>query len=125
MASRFLHLLSEERLDPEAVTNRLSLFVTDNDLVRRRPHASRARNLVAWAALQQSTSVQGQSLPKWVVRAASAYPPRATEERTSRDVSNVPISDIAALVRSSRRHGRAPGCDSHSSRRDRALSAST
>src|SRR5258706_6414088 len=104
MASRFLHLLSEERLDPEAVTNRLSLFVNDSDLVRRRPHASRTRNLVAWAALQQPMSVQGQSLPKWVVRATSAYPPRATEERTSLDVSNVPKAEVAAPVRSSRLH---------------------
>src|SRR5258708_28250583 len=59
MASRFLHLLSEERLDPEAVTNRLSLSASDNDLVRRRPHASRTRNHVAWVGLQQSMSVQG------------------------------------------------------------------
>src|SRR5882724_132229 len=50
MASRFLHLLSEERLDPEAVSNRLSPSASDSDLVRRRPHASRARNRVAWVA---------------------------------------------------------------------------
>src|SRR5258705_2815376 len=44
IGSRFLHLLSEERLDPEAVTNRLSLSASDNDLVQRRPQANRARN---------------------------------------------------------------------------------
>jgi len=59
MAARFLHLLSEEHMDPEAVSNRLSLSVYDNDLVRSRPHASRTRNRVAWVALQQSLSVQG------------------------------------------------------------------
>lgn len=36
----------------------------------------------------------GQSLPKWNVRVTSAFPLIATEERTSRDVSNVPIGDI-------------------------------
>ena len=78
MASRFLHLLSEERLDPEAVTNRLSLSASDNDLVWRRPHASRARNHVAWLALRQSMSVR--SLTLWERQAArsgrSAREPR-------------------------------------------------
>ncbi|SRR5216684_6158540 len=39
-------------------------------------------------------SLHGQSLPKWVVRDMSASPPIATEERTSRDVSNVPHPDM-------------------------------
>ena len=39
-------------MDPETVTNRLSLSASDNNLVRRRPHASRARNHVAWIALR-------------------------------------------------------------------------
>src|SRR5437667_10587026 len=36
----------------------------------------------------------GQSLPKRDVRAASAFPLIATEERTSCDVSNVPQADV-------------------------------
>jgi hypothetical protein len=40
------------------------------------------------------TSEMGQSLPKWDVRATSAFPLIATEGRTSRDVSNVPRCDI-------------------------------
>src|SRR2546426_626204 len=39
----------------------------------------------------------GQTPPKWVVRATSAYPPIATTERTQRDVSNVASAEIAAL----------------------------
>ncbi len=39
-------------------------------------------------------SQMGQSLPKWVVRATSAYPPRATEERTWRHVSKVPQAEV-------------------------------
>src|SRR3981081_3788619 len=35
-------------------------------------------------------SEMGQSLPKWDVRATSAFPLIATEERTSRNVSSVP-----------------------------------
>src|ERR1700687_4938851 len=38
-----------------------------------------------------------RALPKWVVRATSAYPPIATTERTQRDVSNVASAEIAAL----------------------------
>src|SRR5258706_11560005 len=47
-----------------------------------------------------SMSVAGQSLPKWDVRATSAFPLIATEGRTSRDVSNVPTSDIRQAVSS-------------------------
>jgi hypothetical protein len=36
----------------------------------------------------------GQSLPKWIVRATSAFPPIATELRTSLEVRNVPTCDI-------------------------------
>src|SRR5712692_11442728 len=39
-------------------------------------------------------SVQGQSLPKWVIRDTSAYPPIATAERTLRDVSSVPLTEV-------------------------------
>src|SRR5258705_2691403 len=101
MALRFLHLLSEERLDPEAVTNRLSLFVTDNDLVRRRPHASRARNHVAWAALQQSMSVQGQSRRFRDVRVTSVLPPKSSDsgERDC-EVRFTPMNRHAAAVHS-------------------------
>ncbi len=40
----------------------------------------------------------GQLLPKWVIREMSVLPSIATEERTSRDVSNVPIGDIDYAV---------------------------
>jgi hypothetical protein len=40
-------------------------------------------------------SEMGQSLPKWAIRATSAFPPIATIERTSRHVSNLPNSDIS------------------------------
>ena len=55
-----------------------------------------------------STSAPGRSLPKWVVRATSAYPPIATTERTSRHVSKVPTRDsstaaISISIRSPRR----------------------
>jgi hypothetical protein len=36
----------------------------------------------------------GHSLPKWTVRVTSAFPPIATELRTSPDVSNVPKGDV-------------------------------
>ena len=39
-------------------------------------------------------SETGQSRPKWAVHPISAFPPIATRPRTSRDVSNVPTSDI-------------------------------
>jgi hypothetical protein len=38
------------------------------------------------------------SLPKWAVRATSAFRLIATEDRTSRDVSNVPLTDISYAV---------------------------
>jgi hypothetical protein len=41
---------------------------------------------------------QGQSLPKWDVRATSAFPLLATEERTSPNVSNVPCVDGSGLA---------------------------
>jgi hypothetical protein len=40
-------------------------------------------------------SLAGQSLPKWVVRATSAFPSIATELRTSLEVRNVPCADIS------------------------------
>ncbi len=43
-------------------------------------------------------SHSGQSLPKCDVRDMSGFPSIATEERTSRDVSNVPIGDIPGLA---------------------------
>jgi hypothetical protein len=52
-------------MDPEAVTNRLSLSASDNDLVRRRQHASRARNHVAWVAFSAINVRQGQKLTLW------------------------------------------------------------
>jgi hypothetical protein len=42
-------------------------------------------------------SAGGQTLPKWVICDMSAFPLIATEERTSRNVSNVPDSDIGRL----------------------------
>jgi hypothetical protein len=48
----FLDLLSEERdVDPEAITWGLSRSARDDDLGRRPPRASRARNRVVWFAL--------------------------------------------------------------------------
>ena len=41
----------------------------------------------------------GQSRRFDDVRVISAFPPIATKERTSRDVSNVPPSDITSLIR--------------------------
>src|SRR5260221_1370160 len=103
MASRFLHPLSEERLDPEAVTNRISLSASDNDLVQRRPHASRARNHVAWVGLQQSMSVQGQFQTSARANAMSAFPSLATRQRTSLEVCFVPRGDIRVAIGSARR----------------------
>jgi hypothetical protein len=40
----------------------------------------------------------GHSLQKRDVRAMSVLPLIATEERTSRDVSNVPIGDVALML---------------------------
>ncbi|MEY2602595.1 MAG: hypothetical protein QOH31_353 [Verrucomicrobiota bacterium] len=37
------------------------------------------------------TTALGQSRPNWAVRVTSAFPLLATEERTSPNVSNVPI----------------------------------
>jgi hypothetical protein len=42
-------------------------------------------------------SEMGQSLPKWAIRATSAFPPIATIERTSRRVSNVQKRKLAGL----------------------------
>jgi hypothetical protein len=53
-----------------------------------------------WEATKGTASPcpsRGQTLPKWVVRATSAYPPIAITERTQRDVSNVASAEIAAL----------------------------
>jgi hypothetical protein len=44
--------------------------------------------------LKPTTSAMGQSLPKWAIRATSAFPPIATIERTSRHVSNVPKAEV-------------------------------
>src|SRR6266568_2416848 len=55
-----------------------------------RPPPPIRRNLLA---THGRTIHSGQSLPKWDVRATSSFPLLATEERTSRNVSNVPISD--------------------------------
>ncbi len=46
------------------------------------------------AAYLRRTIHSGQSLPKCDVRDMSGFPSIATDERTSRDVSNVPIGDI-------------------------------
>src|SRR4051812_4694473 len=43
-------------------------------------------------------SEMGQSRRFWPVRAMSAYPPIATNERTLLDVSNVPTTDIIPPV---------------------------
>ena len=43
-------------------------------------------------------SVLGHSLPKWDVRATSASPLIATEERTSRNVSNVPTAEVTVAA---------------------------
>src|ERR1700687_1471500 len=42
---------------------------------------------------KESRSAGGRSLPKWVVRARSAFPLISTKERTSRPVRKGPISD--------------------------------
>src|SRR5258707_11847715 len=42
-------------------------------------------------------SGSGQSRQNWAARAMSGLPPLATELRTSRDVSNVPNSEVAIL----------------------------
>ncbi|MEH2483670.1 hypothetical protein V1282_007027 [Nitrobacteraceae bacterium AZCC 2146] len=102
MASRFLHLLSEERLDPEAVSNRLSLSVTDHDLVRRRPHASRTRNHVAWVALQQSMSAQCQSRKSGNAITTSALAPTTDIPESGCDVRKAPPE--ADVVSRSTRH---------------------
>src|SRR5258708_18659072 len=60
------------------------------------------RQIIAKAALDGATSLMGQSLPKWNVRVTSAFPLIATEERTSRDVSNVPTAELAVAAYSSR-----------------------
>ena len=52
-------------MDTEAVTNRLSLSASDNDLVRRRPHASRARNHVALGRTSAINGRHGQKLTLW------------------------------------------------------------
>src|SRR5690242_13246665 len=39
----------------------------------------------------------GQTLPKWAVRAMSAFPPKATELRTSGHVSKVPFCMARAV----------------------------
>ena len=41
------------------------------------------------------SSEMGQTLPKWDVRATSAFPLIATEGRTSRDASNMTNSEVA------------------------------
>lgn len=43
-------------------------------------------------------SDSGQSLPKWVVRATSVFPPIATELRTSRIGSFVPTGDMSVRL---------------------------
>jgi hypothetical protein len=53
-------------------------------------------------------SRMGQSLPKWDVRATSAFRLVATEERTSRNVSNVPTS---RFMRSAEARFNAPSSD--------------
>src|SRR3981081_390982 len=71
------------------------------------------RQIIAKAALDGATSVMGQSLPKWNVRVTSAFPLIATEERTSRDVSNVPVTGSCSaanrvVIRSPPRRARTP-----------------
>jgi hypothetical protein len=39
----------------------------------------------------------GQSLPKWSVRTTSAFPPIATELRTSLEVGFVPKGDVGVF----------------------------
>jgi hypothetical protein len=41
-------------------------------------------------------SVWGQSLPKWAIRATSAFPPIATIERTSHHVRFVPKAEVGS-----------------------------
>src|ERR1700737_3002756 len=43
---------------------------------------------------------KGHSLPKWVGRDTSDLPSIATEERTSRNVSNVPATDSCTAAKS-------------------------
>jgi hypothetical protein len=57
----------------------------------RRPHFNGSTDCLARASRHWSMSPLGQSLQKRDVRTTSAFPPKATELRTSRHVSNVPI----------------------------------
>jgi len=54
------------------------------------PARRRQDRLHNWPRRRATRSVPGQSLPKWDVRATSAFPLLATEALTSRNVSNVP-----------------------------------
>jgi hypothetical protein len=49
-----------------------------------------------WTSDPNRMSPLGQSLPKWTVRATSAFPLIATDLWTSRNVSNVPNPEVAA-----------------------------
>jgi hypothetical protein len=53
-----------------------------------------------WPQTQSGLMSQlGQSLPKWAARRMSAFPPIATDLRTSLEVRFVPDSDIRAALR--------------------------
>src|SRR6266446_7953991 len=65
--------------------------------------------------LPPETSGSGQSLPKWDVRAMSAFPLLATEERTSPNVSKVPGTEVATTFMS-HMHYRWPQCVGDQSR---------
>jgi hypothetical protein len=57
-------------------------------------HIQKINDWQTWPAM----SVPGPSLQKRDVRATSAFPLIATQERTSRDVSNVPLADIQLVA---------------------------
>jgi len=65
MASRFLHLLSEERLDPEAVTNRLSLSASDNDFSSASPARKPCSEPRCLGRTSAINGRQGQKLTLW------------------------------------------------------------
>jgi hypothetical protein len=52
-----------------------------------------------WHNRSQTLMTQmGQKRPNWTIPATSAFPPIATGQQTSPDVSNVPIPEVATVI---------------------------
>ena len=72
--------------------------------------SSRKSRCLPWGGASQKNGTErprsavGHSLPKCHVRVKSGLPPIATEERKSRDVSNVPRVDILQMIPVRRGH---------------------